>query len=73
MKLITVFEQELLTSHSKQGKASYFPEFIKMASELEVGNGKLFVTKNEWLAAGYSKGTKPSSIICNKEKIYAQN
>ena len=69
MKLITEFEQNLLTgnSNNRSGKTSYFPEFVKVVSGLEVGNGKLFIQKEEWYGKGYSKGTKPYSILCSKE------
>ena len=64
MKKITQFEEQLLTQTKGFGKKnSYSPEFIKQLDSLEVGNGKLFVSKKEWYDFGYSKATKLPSIL----------
>lgn len=66
MKKITEFEEELLTKvDSRPRKYSFFPEFQTELAGLQVGNGKLLVTKKEWFEK-YAKKTLPHNIIKNR-------
>ena len=54
MKKITLEEEALLTKNEFLPKKSKFPALFKEIETLEVGNGKLFVSKKD-LAEAFAK------------------
>ena len=66
MKKITEFEEGLLTlSMNRKPKETMFPAFFAEIKDLQIGNGKLLVTKQEWFEH-YAPRTKPNSVLKRK-------
>ena len=67
MKKITSEQEALLTKGSFEPRKSKFSALFEELATLEVGNGRLFVSKKELLEKGYGKHTTLQTLVKNRD------